>query len=193
MTPPPPRPGSLTVEPLTPARIADFWQLHDPGNGEGWCCCVAWWVPTWDGWGERAAGENRQLREELFARGELDGYLLYEEGRPVGWCQCGPRDRLAKLVGQHRVAPEEGCHAISCLLLAPGARGRGLAQAFVAGVVDHLERRGVAHVQAFPRRGEGLEAGEVWTGPEALFRAAGFVLEAEHPRNPCYGLTLPRG
>ena len=37
------------------SRRADFFDLHSKKNGEGWCCCVASWVPTWDGWGERSA------------------------------------------------------------------------------------------------------------------------------------------
>jgi len=181
---------TLEVVPLSQDRRRDFWSIHAPQHGEGWCCCVAWWVPTWEGWGERAAIENRRLREELFDRGELDLYLLLEDGAPVGSCQCGPRDRLAKLVAQYRLAPDPEVWALSCFVLAPSARGRGLARTFLAGILDDLARRGVRHVQAFPKRGTGLEAGEVWTGPEALFRGAGFTVERDDPARPVYGVRL---
>ena len=104
------------VRRLTAELVDDFFRLHSEENGCGWCCCVAWWVPTWEGWGDRSANENRALREKLFKQGEYDGYLLYVDDEPVGWCQVGPRDRLEKLVGQFSLAPDPSAWAITCFL-----------------------------------------------------------------------------
>ena len=91
---------SLEVRRLTAERRSDFDRVHCKANGAEWCRCVAWWVSTWDGWGERTAEQNDALRDELFARGEHDGYLAYRDGVPVGWCQVcllytspSPRDQ----------------------------------------------------------------------------------------------------
>jgi ribosomal protein S18 acetylase RimI-like enzyme len=163
------------VRRLAPERIGDFFRLHCDERGHGWCACVAWWVPTWEGWGERSAAENRRLREDLFARGELDGYLLVADGDPIAWCQAGPRDRLAKLVRQlERQPPDPGAWALSCFLVAPEHRGRGVAARLLDGVLADLPARGARRVEAYPRRDETLAAGEQWTGPAALFRRAGF-------------------
>ena len=66
----------------------DFYRLHSEANEAGWCFCVAWWVQTWAGWSDRGAEQNRQLREALCDQGEYDGYLLYADGAPAGWCQA---------------------------------------------------------------------------------------------------------
>jgi len=95
----------ISVVPLDTSRREDFYRVHSESHGCGWCNCVAWWVPTWEEWGERTADLNRALREELFSGRQYDGYLLYAEDRPVGWCQCGPRDRLPKLVQQFELQP----------------------------------------------------------------------------------------
>ena len=92
----------IEVLPFDASRREDFFAVHSEINDCGWCSCVAWWVPTWDGWGNRTASENRELRESLCERGEYDGYLLYLDGAPVGWCQVGPRDRLEKLAAAQR-------------------------------------------------------------------------------------------
>jgi len=76
----------LTLRKLSPENINDFWSIHD-GSACNGCYCVAWHVPTWDGWGERSAEQNRQLRHDLFAQGIFDGFLLYKDGGPIGWCQ----------------------------------------------------------------------------------------------------------
>ena len=57
-------------------------------------------------------------------------------------------------------------------------------------VLDDLRRKGVRHVQAFPRCGENLSAGEVWTGPELLYRKAGFERERDHSEFPVYARQL---
>ncbi|UCD18000.1 MAG: GNAT family N-acetyltransferase [Candidatus Zixiibacteriota bacterium] len=176
----------LAVYPMDDYRREDFYRVHSEENGHGWCCCVAWWTPTWDGWADRSASENRKLREELFERGEYDGYLLYVDDSPVGWCQCGPRDRLEKLCSSYRLEPDADAWAITCFVLAPKYRGIGLAHFFLAETLKDLERRGVKYVHAFPRRGTELPDDDVWTGPEMLFKKTGFTLYREHPAYPVY-------
>jgi len=131
--------------------------------------------------------ENRELREELFQKDQYDGYLLYVDDRPAGWCQCGQRDRLKKLVRQYGLAPDERIWAITCLVLLPEYRGKRLAHRMISGVVRDLEEHGISHVQAFPKREKNLSPGEVWTGPEAVFKKAGFEIELDHTERPVYG------
>lgn len=181
----------IDVRPLSRALRDDFYTVHSEANGAGWCLCAAWWVATWDGWGARTRDENLEVREALFREGCVDGYLLYVDGRPAGWCQCGPRDELKKLVEGYRLPPDPSVHAVACFLLAPSHRRAGLARALLARVLDDLAARGVARVQAFPRRGEGLPDEDVWTGPESLFVSAGFTLERDDPQRPIYTKRLP--
>lgn len=157
------------------ASLVDaFFRLHDDRSACGDCYCVAWWVPTWEEWEGRTEGQNRALREDLFARGEFDGYLMMDGATPIGWCQVGPRDRLEKLRVQHALEPDPETWAISCFVLRPEHRRCGLAHQMLAHVLDDLRARGVAHVEAFPRLETGLPDDDVWTGPAALFEAAGF-------------------
>jgi ribosomal protein S18 acetylase RimI-like enzyme len=173
-----------------PLRRDDFFRLHCDRNDAGWCHCVAWWVPTWDEWGQRSAEDNRLLREELLERGEYDGYLLYVDREPAGWCQTGPRDRLLKLVRQFRLDPSPGTWAITCFLIAPRHRRRGLARFLLHEVLKDLPARGATRVEVYPRRGTRADALDLWTGPEPLFVQAGFELQRDHPRSPVYALQL---
>lgn len=175
---PEPHPGEgiagLEVRRLSSALRDDFFRVHDEAEGCGWCCCVAWWVPSWDGWGDRTAGQNRALRNELLDRGEQDGYLLYDGARPVGWCQAGPRDRWPKLAKAYHLDPDPEAWAIPCFLILPGHRRRGLARRLLEGALADLRIRGARRIEAFPRRGRDLPDDDAWNGPEALFATAGF-------------------
>jgi GNAT superfamily N-acetyltransferase len=166
------------------ARRADFFRVHCDANESGLCFCVAWWTPTWDGWGDRTIDENRRLRESLLERGEYDGYLLYVDGAPAGWCQVGPRDRLEKLRRQFDLAPDPDTWAITCFQIAPAYRRQGHATFLFAEVLRDLTHRGARRVEAFPKRGEGLAVDDLWNGPESMFRAAGFTVARDDPKRP---------
>lgn len=191
--------AGLAVHPLDAGRVPDFRTLHSRCGADGWCQCVAWWVPTWAGWGDRTAAENRELRDQLFARGEYDGYLLYEGRTPIGWMQVGPVGRLPKLWNSYRldelsVTPSD--LAISCATLLPEFRGRGHLHRFLDLVLATVETNARTRridrplrVLAFPKVGEDLAADDVWTGTEQAFSARGFRCLREDPAHPVLSWT----
>ncbi len=178
------------VLPFAPEQRGDFYAVHSNAHECGWCNCVAWWTPAWEGWAERSASDNRALREKLLEQNQYDGYLLYVDDAPAGWCQVGPRDRLTKLAAAHDLLPDPAAWAISCVLIVPAQRRRGLARVLLAGVIDDLRGRGVQRLEAFPRRGNDLPAEDVWTGPERLFLALGFLPERADERRTVMALRL---
>ena len=169
----------LDVRRMERERRPDFDRIHCGANGADWCHCVAWWVPTWEGWGDRTSEENLALRNELFGQGVFDGYLAYQGGEPVGWCQVGPRDRLRKLVEQFDLAPDPAAWAITCFLVASRHRRRGVSRALLDGVLSDLPARGARRVEAFPRIDGDEDELSLWNGPEPLFAAAGFERERD--------------
>lgn len=164
----------IEVRKLDSSRTEDFYSLHCEKNGEGCCNCVAWWVPSWDGWDERTKEENRRFRDELFSRGEYDGYILYVDGTPAGWVQCGARDRLKKLTSQLSLPPDPLVFAVTCFVIALQFRKQGLAHRLLDCLLEDLKAKGVSRVQAFPKKGEKLKDGSVWMGPLGLYEKAGF-------------------
>lgn len=181
------------VERLSPERKADFFRLHGPEHGADWCRCVAWWVAGWEGWGERTAEQNLALREGLFERGEMDGYLLFAGDEPAGWCQAALRERLPGLVHDFGGDPEPDVWAVACFFLAPAQRGRGLARRLLEGVLADLRGRGARRVEAYPRRarkGEALDDMAVWNGRESLFRSLGFEVVGRNERRLVMALEL---
>ncbi len=183
----------VTVVPLDATKRNDFYRVHCDANEAGWCSCVAWWIPTWDRWTERTAEENRNQREQFFEAGLYDGYLLYVDGSPIGWCQCGPRDRFTKLYARYELSPDPMVWAITCFLIVPHQRGHGLVHHLLQSALDDLQHCGIRHVQGFPRRGENLPVDDIWTGPERVFQRVGFSVERDHPQFPVYGIWLHHG
>lgn len=183
-------PTNLQVRRMRPDDLDAFDRLHDGCEDGGWCRCVAWWVPSWQGFGDRTAEDNRALRAELFARGEHDGYLAFQGDEPVGWCQVGLRDRLGKLASQYELEPDPATWAITCFKVIPLCRRAGVATRLLEAVLEDLPSRGALRVEAFPRRTEDEDPMELWTGPMALFARAGFHVVHDDPTRPVLAMSL---
>lgn len=168
----------------------DFYRLHCPANEAGWCHCVAWWIDSWDGWGERTAEQNHQFRDDLLAQNHYDGYLLYDGDQPIAWSQVGSRDRLTKLVNQMQLEPKSAVWAMTCFLVAPAYRRQGIAQQMLAMILDDLRNKGIQTVEAYPKRGEHLDALDMWNGPEKMFVSAGFEFVKEVAQRAVYRMAL---
>lgn len=174
---------AVATHPLTPERYADLLAFF-AGNGEfNWCWCT-YWDFRGDNrqWIRREEGENRRLREERLADGGLQGVLLYDAGgTAAGWCRLDRRrdgDKLAEFYGP---APD-GTLAVTCFCVPQDARGQGYAHTLLAAAIDQARALGAVRLEGFPRpdsapdAGARLPDGEVWTGPAAVFTAAGFTL-----------------
>jgi GNAT superfamily N-acetyltransferase len=183
---------TIRIERFRPGLEGDFRALHSEANDTGWCRCVAWWVPTWDGWGERTAAQNAVLRESLCDAGEYDGLLAYDGDEPAGWCQVGRRDRLAKLVAQLDLDPDPSVWAVTCFLVAPSYRRRGVATTLLAGAVAAARDAGASRLEAYPRN-DADEPADLWTGPAGLFAAAGFAVVRDGAPRSVVALDLGAG
>ena len=165
---------TIAVARLDASTLAEYWVLMSEEPHADWCYCSAWWVPSWDGWDERTAEENRSVVEARLAAGDHEGYIVRAGGLAVGWMQVIERDRAPKLVRQLELAPDPGVRAITCLRVAPRMRRRGVASLALTAILAELDAAGVPAVEAYPRAGDPLPEDETWNGTESLFSALGF-------------------
>lgn len=155
----------------------------------GGCHCVAWWVPTWDGWSECTETQNAALRRGLFESRVHDGYLIYSDGVLAGWCQAWKRDAFAKLAAQFQAVSDDDAWMIGCLLILAAHRGSGVARDAMAQIVADLRLRGARSVDAYPKRGA-ADAGELWNGAESTYLRLGFEIVRDDAKRPVLRLTF---
>lgn len=170
----------LTCVPLTPDRLPDYLAFFDtrafPDNPR-WAGCYCYFPvhdPERTQWSKRTAEENRSAVGECIRAGTTAGFLAYLDGEVAGWCHAAPWSMYPMLRDDPQ-AGTESLGAIFCFVVAPPARGRGVATALLAAACEGLRGRGMTAVQARPAK-NAQGAAENHLGPLAMYLAAGFAI-----------------
>lgn len=177
----------ISVVPLDPSH-REGWAALFEAQGSG-CFCRYWhFTGNKNDWLDRCANTPRRNFDDQASRIQAGdeaarGLVAIDDDRAsvVGWMKLAPRATLPKLrnLPVYRgldLGPDDGVYAVGCILVHPQHRGRGIARALVLAADQHVKAWGGRAIEAYPRRcEEQLHAEEAWMGPEAIFRAAGFV------------------
>jgi len=178
---------ALELRSLSADTSADFERIvRDAGADAAQCLCTAAYVRFWED-----PSLARPCRDRILAEGRSDGFLLHEDGAAIGWCQAAARDTMPYYRDRSRaVDARPGVFAVTCLLLLPAVRRRGLSRELLRMVLDELRRGGARAIHAFPcRYGEDEDTSESIEFPERLCQRAGMALLQDHRIRPLYGLV----
>ncbi len=174
----------IRLEPLDASRRDDFLAVMRAGSDESPAClCTAYHQRGYDQPGAGAA-----CRDRFFAENRFDGFLLYVDGRAMGWCQAGPWGSFAVLAPRPPAAP--GAWAVTCMVLARDAKRRGLSHVFFGRVLDAIRQRGATYAVAFGHRLGPTYSSPLAELPESVCIRAGMTMIENDPECPVYGRRL---
>lgn len=117
---------------------------------------------------------NRREKHSLVKAGHAHGTIVYCGNDPVGWCQFGPKEELARIDRKRGYVPtDEEPWRITCLFIAAGHRRQGFAELAVSDSIRAMKTLGARTVEAYPVKGE-VNSRFLWSGTPSLFEGAGF-------------------
>ena len=199
--------GDFWIKRLTPELSADYFDFFDhrafsDGSPFYPCYCNAFNMSKSriqvelfqqaEAHGGGSEGWKRALRESaerMVASGEVQGYLAYDGGAPIGWCNANDRLSYAR-VGEFDlsdVPQDEACEdcrcrgeikSVVCFEIAPEYRGQGVATLLLDRVCEDARADGYAHVEGYPMKSES-DPGLAFPGPRRLYEKAGFRVAAQ--------------
>ncbi|HSB89924.1 MAG TPA: GNAT family N-acetyltransferase [Anaerolineales bacterium] len=176
----------IEVRELTPGLLTDWLAFFDHdafSDNPKWATCYCHFYfadHTARDWDLRSAAENREASSGLITGGRLRGYLAYRDGKPVGWCQAGRRDRIPNLQNEEVLAVDDSDRvgSIVCFIVAEPQRGRGVARRLLDAACAGFRSQGLAFAEGYPRRAATSNAAN-YHGPLALYLDSGFTVFRE--------------
>ena len=117
----------------------------------------------------------RKYAVKMLDAGEISGYLAFDAGISVGWCNAADIDSYSGFVPD--IARDNKCGktvSIICFEIAPEYRGKGLATAFIERVCSDAKASGYDAVEGYAKISETRDEYD-FTGPIHLYEKAGFV------------------
>jgi len=132
---------------------------------------------------ERSARLLEQARCGDSSATTTSGLVAYADGEAAGWCAVEPRSEYFGLARAYRV-PWDGrdedrtdpdIWSVTCVLVRPGYRRRGIAHVLAQAAVEHARSRGARALEAYPMRREAGEISwdEIHVGAQSVFESAG--------------------
>ena len=191
-----------TIRKMTPELADDYFDFFEnrafsDGSPFYPCYCTAYnmskerideeFVARCKEYGGGDEGWKRALREcadRMVSAGEVQGYLVYERGIVVGWCNSNDRLNYYR-VGEFdpsNVPADKSCSyckekgfikSVVCFEIAPGYRGKGIASLLLNKVCEDAKNEGYTYVEGYPVKDGGYD-GIAFTGPMKLYERLGF-------------------
>jgi GNAT superfamily N-acetyltransferase len=178
---------SIEIKPLTPELIDDFLYYFeevafvDNPDWAGCYCFFHHYSGSIKKWMKRCrTGQNREDARIAVLNGIINGFLAYEDGKPIGWINADFKEGYVKTPYEDEIKPSsEGKTAsIVCMIVASAHRRKGFARKLLQETLVKLKERGVRWVEAYPRLGD-LSDAHHYHGPLSLYESEGFLVVKE--------------
>lgn len=187
----------ITIKALAPGMSGEFFRYFEesafpPGDPRANCYCLESHLVDEARYEE--IFDRRMAAKELINSGRMTGYLLYDGGRPVGWCNGDDKADyfpVCENPAYFTTEPAPGqVKILYCLDIAEGWQGKGLASLAVSRFLADTEAQGFRYAEGYPftRRDYPWQ----YRGPVRLYEKFGFSLLREEPGFYIYRKELGR-
>jgi GNAT superfamily N-acetyltransferase len=187
--------SAIIVRPLEPERLDEFLSFFDRdafADNAWWsgCFCLHYENPADYEIPDPASpafgafrDANRAAKAGRIRAGTARGFLAFRDRTVVGWLNAQPKESYPnpRAFGPGFADAPDGTGMLMCFIVAPGARGQGVATALLRGAIDGFRAQGLKYAQGFARRPD-APSGEFGTfetnnyhGTPSMYAANGFA------------------
>lgn len=181
----------IIIKKLTPELVEDYLHFfdttpHDDEIDEHKCYCVCWCstdhrVET----DFSSAAKRRELARQYVTKGIIQGYLAYQDGKVVGWCNANTKSECQNCISWLRFMQSIECDdpilkvkSIFCYVIAPEMRRKGIATKLLERVCIDAQMDGFDVVESYPKK-EFVNVARDFMGPSSMYKKMGFTIYKE--------------
>ncbi len=168
----------MVIKEMKPEHTSDWFDFFDNrafADHEDWkgCYCTGPFSPRMKEY-ENASRKRRDYAIWLVEKGIMRGYLAFEHGKVVGWCNVSDKSAFSRLNDMQ--TDEENVISITCFIIQKEYRGKGIAQKILDKIIEDAKINNKKIIEAYPRRNSKSEFGN-FHGPSSMYEKNGFKLE----------------
>jgi GNAT superfamily N-acetyltransferase len=169
--------GLREIHPVTPGRwpdLVDLFERRGPRGGHRNVPAYGCWCMYWRDRSLAHGTPKKRAMAAIVRAGREPGLLAYEDGSPIGWVACAPRDDYGALLRSPQYRPhddDDGIWSIVCFTIDQQARRQGLAGGLLDAAVEHACLRGATAVEAYPHASKPTD----YMGGRGLYLDHGFL------------------
>ncbi len=117
----------------------------------------------------------------LIKEQQLTGYLVFEEDKPIGWCNANNRSNYQRLLRDYDYVdnPDDKVCSIVCFLIHPDYRRQGIAQQLLEKIIRDYSTTDYDYLEAYPKKSESSCEGN-FKGPLELYQRFAFKIHKEY-------------
>ena len=166
--------SQILVKELSPSLRDDFLYFFDNvafADNPDWadCYCSAYHFHN------RGKAETRREASDQVDEGRIHGFLAYDNGKPVGWCNAANRYSYPGVQWLMGPGPDKGekVGSIVCFVVASSHRNKGVASHLLNAACEKFSQQGLEYAEAYPVR-KPSSAAYNFPGPLSMYLKNGF-------------------
>lgn len=123
---------------------------------------------------------SRVMIIDRIDKNELQGYLVFNDKKAIGWCNVNNRYNYQRLLRDYDLIdnPDDKVCSIVCFLIHPSYRRQGVSQKIIERVIDDCLNSDYDYIESYPKKGESGSSN--FKGPLELFKMNNFEMFKEH-------------
>lgn len=190
----------IEIKPMCKEHIRDYLDFFDhrafsDGHPNGPCYCIS---PNMtkeaekkmvSEFGDDVKGTLRRYAAEMLNKEKIQGYLAFDNGISVAWCNAAEMESYDAFVPQ--LARENSIGktiSIVCFEVAPEYRNKGIALSLIKRICEDARKNEFVAVEGYVTICD--DSNFDYTGPQSLYEKAGFSEVMRDERNVIMRMML---
>ncbi len=124
---------------------------------------------------------NRAAVGNLIMEDKMSGYLVFDNDKPVGWCNANNRNNYQRLLRDYDFVdnPDDKVCSIVCFIIHPDYRRKGIAKKILERIIQDYSTQDYDYIEAYPRKGD-LSSERNFKGPLEMYKQYDFKVNKEY-------------
>lgn len=182
---------SFIIKEISAELIPDYLKFFDDiafCDNPGWskCYCCHYFLRV------ESEFDTRDYAQKMISEGIMKGFIAYDKGLPVGWCNCSPIGNYPMIIEKpydlawrideetpYPIKDMEKTVALVCFVIDPERRRQGIATQLIEHAIKHYKHLGYKWMDVSARKSP-KTLSDNYHGPKGLYEKHDFEVIGEN-------------